>query len=152
MAIEKGQPAPDFTLPNQFGQPVTLSDFRGKKNVVVMFYPMAFTSICTNELCEIRDQYPALENDETEVISISCDAVPTLKIFGEHEKLAHHLCSDFWPHGQVSRDYGVLIEEKGFPLRGTFIIDKTGIVRWSVVHGPGEARSVEDYKAALAAL
>lgn len=152
MAIEIGSVAPDFTLPNQFGQPITLSSFRGQKNVVVMFYPMAFTGICTAELCAIRDEYPALENDEVEVLSISCDAVPTLKVFGEHEKLTHHMLSDFWPHGSVSQDYGVLIEEKGFPLRGTFIIDKSGVVRWSVVHGPGEARSTEEYKAALAAL
>jgi peroxiredoxin len=152
MSIEIGQEAPDFTLSNQYGQPVTLSDFRGSKNVVVMFYPFAFTGICTAELCALRDRASEFENDDTVVLSISCDSVPSLKVFSMQENLTHTLLSDFWPHGDVSRAYGVFLEDKGFSTRGSFVIDKHGIVRWAVVNGPGEARSADDYAAALAAL
>lgn len=147
-----GALAPDFTLPNQFGQPVTLSSFRGAKNVVVMFYPFAFTGVCTGELCTLRDRAPEFANDDVAVLSISCDPVPSLKVFGEQEGLAHDLLSDFWPHGAVARDYGVFLEEKGFATRGTFIIDKDGVLRWSVVTSPGEARDANAYADVLASL
>ncbi|MFM8894770.1 MAG: peroxiredoxin [Actinomycetales bacterium] len=152
MAIEAGAIAPDFTLSNQNGEKVTLSDYRGKKNVVVMFYPFAFTGVCTGELCTLRDSYVDFVNDDTEVLSISCDPAYSLKVFAEKEGLTHHLLSDFWPHGKVATDYGVFLAEKGFATRGTFIIDKQGVVAWSVVNGPGEARDTDAYRAALAAL
>ena len=151
-AATVGQPAPDFTLTNQYGQPVTLSEFRGSKNVVLMFYPFAFTGICTGELCTLRDRQPEFESDDTVVLSVSCDPVPSLKVFSTQENLSHALLSDFWPHGEVSRAYGVFLEDKGFSTRGTFVIDKEGVIRWSVVNGPGEARSADDYLAALADL
>ena len=150
MALEVGQVAPDFTLTNQYGEKITLSDFRGEKNVVVMFYPFAFTGTCTGELCTIRDRYTDFVNDDTVVLSISCDSVHTLKVFAMQEGLTHPMLSDFWPHGEVSRAYGAFIEQKGFATRASFVIDKDGIVRWSVVNGPGEARSADDYAAALA--
>ncbi len=150
MALEVGQVAPDFTLTNQYGEKITLSDFRGEKNVVVMFYPFAFTGTCTGELCTIRDRYTDFVNDDTVVLSISCDSVHTLKVFATQEGLTHPMLSDFWPHGEVSRAYGAFIEQKGFATRASFVIDKDGIVRWSVVNGPGEARSADDYAAALA--
>jgi peroxiredoxin len=152
MSVEVGQAAPEFTLSNQFGEKVSLSDFRGAKNVVLMFYPFAFTGTCTTELCTIRDQYTDFVNDDTVVLSVSCDSTHTLKVFAEKEGLTHSLLSDFWPHGDVSKAYGVFLDEKGFSTRGTFVIDKEGVVRWSVINGPGEARSADDYKAALAAL
>lgn len=151
-AIEVGQMAPDFTLTNQYGQPVSLADFRGKKNVLVMFYPFAFTGICTGELCTIRDRAPEFENDDTAVLSISCDSVASLKVFSAQEGFTHTLLSDFWPHGEVSRAYGVFLEDKGFSTRGSFVLDKEGVVRWAVVNGPGEARSADDYAQALASL
>ena len=151
-SVEVGQLAPDFTLSNQYGQPVTLSDFRGSKNVVLMFYPFAFTGICTGELCTLRDRAPEFDNDDTVVLSVSCDSVPSLKVFATQENLTYSLLSDFWPHGEVSRAYGVFLEDKGFSTRGTFVIDKEGVLRWSVVNGPGEARNADDYVAALAAL
>lgn len=151
-SVEVGQLAPDFTLSNQYGQPVTLSDFRGSKNVVLMFYPFAFTGICTNELCTLRDRAPEFDNDDTVVLSVSCDSVPSLKVFSAQENLTYSLLSDFWPHGEVSRAYGVFLADKGFSTRGTFVIDKEGVVRWSVINGPGEARSADDYVAALASL
>jgi mycoredoxin-dependent peroxiredoxin len=152
MSISIGDPAPDFTLSNQFGETITLSDYRGKKNVVVMFYPFAFTGICTGELCTIRDRRPDFINDTTEVLSISCDAAPSLKVFSEQENLTHNLLSDFYPHGAVAQQYGAFLEGKGFATRAAFVIDKEGIVRWSVVNGPGEARNADDYLAALAEL
>ena len=152
MAVEVGQEAPDFELSNQYGEPVKLSDFRGKKNVVLMFYPFAFTSVCTNELCAIRDERADFVNDDTQVLSISCDPMYSLKVFADQENLTHPLLSDFWPHGAVSKAYGVFLDDKGFSTRGTFVIDKDGIVRWSVVNSPGDARSNDEYRAALAAL
>jgi peroxiredoxin len=149
---EVGQQAPDFTLTNQYGESVSLSDFRGKKNVVLMFYPFAFTSICTGELCEVRDSHAAFEADDAVVLSVSCDTPHTLKVYAKQEGLTHSLLSDFWPHGAVAQDYGVFLPEKGFATRGTFVIDKAGIVRWSVVNAPGEARSAADYTAVLAGM
>ncbi len=151
MALEVGTVAPDFTLRNQFGEDVSLSDFRGKK-VVVMFYPFAFTGICTGELCEIRDRQMDFDNDDTVTLSISCDSTATLKAFAEVEGLTHRLLSDFWPHGEVSRAYGAFWEETGFATRATYVLDRDGVIRWSVVNGPGEARSSDDYAEALASI
>lgn len=152
MPAEVGQAAPEFTLTNQYGQKVSLSDYRGEKNVVLMFYPFAFTGLCTAELCTLRDRGAEFANDHTVVLSVSCDSVPSLKLFAEQENLTHPMLSDFWPHGEVSRAYGAFLEDKGFATRATFIIDTDGVVRWSVVNGPGEARDADDYAAALAEL
>ncbi len=152
MAVEIGKLAPTFTLPDQYGAQVSLADYRGSKNVLVMFYPFAFTGTCTGELCTIRDRYTDFVNDDTVVLSISCDSTHTLKAFAAQEGLTHPMLSDFWPHGEVSRAYGVFVEERGFATRGSFVIDREGVVRWAVVNGPGEARSADDYAAALAAL
>jgi peroxiredoxin len=149
MPVEIGQEAPDFTLSSHSGEKVTLSAYRGAKNVLLMFYPFAFTRICTGELCAIRDRYADFVNDDTVVLSVSCDPVASLRAFAEQEGLAHPMLSDFWPHGAVSSAYGVFLEEKGFPTRASFVIDKAGVVRWSVVNGPGDARSADDYAAAL---
>lgn len=151
MALEVGDQAPDFTLRNQHGEDVTLSELRGKK-VVVMFYPFAFTGICTGELCEIRDRRSDFVNDDAELLSISCDSPATLKAFADAEGLTHTLLRDFWPHGDVSRAYGAFWENTGFATRATYVLDRDGVVRWSVVNGPGEARSADDYAEALAAI
>ena len=150
--LKVGDIAPDFTLSNQYGEQVSLSSFRGKKNVVVMFYPFAFTGICTGELCTIRDRQPDFDNDDTVTLSISCDSVPSMKVFSTQENLTHNLLSDYWPHGTVSTAYGVFLEDKGFATRGSFVIDKEGVIRWMVINGPGEARSADEYMEALAAL
>jgi mycoredoxin-dependent peroxiredoxin len=152
MSIEVGQEAPDFELQNQFGTPVRLSSLRGEKNVVLVFFPKAFTVMCTGELCAIRDETTVFENDDTVVLGISCDTTASLKVFAEKEGYEFVLLSDFWPHGAVTQAYGVFFDKGGFPLRATFIIDKAGIVRWSVVNGPGDARRTSDYRDALAAL
>jgi peroxiredoxin len=152
MSVEAGQIAPDFTLLDQFGEQVTLSDYRGTKNVVLMFFPFAFTGRCTGELCSIRDRYIDFVNDDTIVLSVSCDTRHSLKAFAEQEGLTHPMLSDFWPHGAVSSAYGVFLGDKGFATRATFVIDKDGVVRWSVVNDPGEARNADDYAQALAEL
>lgn len=152
MSLAVGSEAPDFTLKNHNGEEVTLSDFRGKKNVVLVFFPMAFTGICTGELCEIRDNSSIFVSDDVQVLGISCDTSASQKAFAAQENLDYPLLSDFWPHGEVSKKYGAWFEDRGFSLRGTFIIDKAGILRWSVVNSPGDARSTDEYKKALAEL
>ena len=152
MAISIGDLAPDFELVNQFGEKVSLSSFRGKKNVVLVFFPFAFTGTCTGELCALRDDLSAFQNESIELLAISCDAMFTQKVFAEKEGYNFPLLSDFWPHGAVASKYGVFNEDRGLALRGTFIIDKVGIVRWSVINSPAEARKIEDYRSALASL
>jgi len=147
-----GSVAPDFELTNQHGQKVSLASFRNKKNVVVLFYPFAFSGICTGELCALRDDLAPFQNNDVELIAISCDPMHSLKAFADAENYDFSLLADFWPHGEVAKKYGVFKEERGFSTRGTFIIDKSGVIRWSVVNGPGEARDSAAYKAALAAI
>lgn len=152
MSIEVGEEAPDFELRNQFGEPVRLSSLRGTSNVVLVFFPKAFTPTCTAELCEVRDVGSTLGRDDTVVLGISCDTTATLRVFAETEGYDHQLLSDFWPHGEVAQRYGAFFEPGGFAMRATFAIDKEGIVRWSIVKGPGDPRSGDDHRAALAAL
>ena len=147
-----GSVASDFELTNQHGQKVSLASFRDKKNVVVLFYPFAFSGICTGELCALRDDLAPFQNDQVELLAISCDPMYSLKAFADAEKYEFSLLADFWPHGEVAKKYGVFQEERGFSTRGTFMIDKSGVIRWSVVNGPGEARDIAAYKAALAAI
>lgn len=149
MAIEVGQEAPDFELSNQHGEEVSLSGFRGKKKVALVFYPLAFSGICTGELCELRDQFSSLATDDVELLAISVDSKFTLKAFADQENYEFDLLSDFWPHGEVAKKYGVFVEDRGIASRGTFLIDEQGIVRASIVNGPGEARSLDEYRAAL---
>ncbi|TAK69161.1 MAG: peroxiredoxin [Actinomycetota bacterium] len=152
MTVEVGQPAPDFELKNQHGELVKLSDFRGSKNVVLLFYPFAFTGTCTGELCAVRDDRADFVNDQTQILAISCDTPHSLRIFAAQEGFDYPLLSDFWPHGEVARQYGVFREDRGAATRGTFVIDRDGIVRWSVVNAMGDARSNDDYRKALANL
>ena len=102
MAIEVGTKAPDFELKDNHGATVKLSDFRGEKNVVLLFYPFAFTGVCTGELCELRDNLPRFEDRDTQLLAVSNDSIHTLRVFAEQEGLEYPLLSDFWPHGEVS--------------------------------------------------
>ena len=151
MSVEVGQVAPEFTLKDQNGNEVALSDYRGK-TVVLMFYPFAFTGICTRELCAIRDEAADFVNDKVQTISVSCDSQFTLKNFADTESFTHPLLSDFWPHGEVAKQYGVFLEDRGMAIRGTFIIDPEGVVRWKVENMPGDARSNDEYRAAIKAI
>lgn len=152
MAVEIGDVAPDFTLVDQHRQPVTLSSFRGAKAVVLVFYPMTFTGVCTGELCELRDRLPQFEGEDVQVIAVSCDNVPSHRVLAHQEGLEYPILADFWPHGAVADEYGVFDAQLGVALRGTFVIDKAGVVRWKVVNQIPDARQIADYEAALAEL
>ena len=151
-APQVGQPAPDFTLRNQHGEAVRLSDARGERHVALVFYPFAFSGTCTGELCEIRDNLAMFETANVQVVGVSCDPMHSLRAFAEAEKYTFPLLSDFWPHGAVAQQYGVFHEKAGMAVRGTFLVDTGGVLRWSVVNGPGEARPLSAYQEAVAAL
>jgi len=146
-----GGPAPDFELANQFGEPVRLSSFRGQ-NVVLVFYPFAFSGICTGELCEIRDNLAMFEDANATVLAVSVDSKFSLRAYGAQEGYGFDLLADFWPHGAVAAAYGVFDADSGMAKRGTFIIDAAGTVRYSVVNPRGQARDLQEYRAALAGL
>ena len=152
MALAIGSMAPDFELVNQHGQKISLSSYQGKKNVVVIFYPFAFSGICTGELCAFRDDLSAFQNDKVELISISCDPMYANKVFAEQEGYKFQVLSDFWPHGAIAKAYGVFDENRGCATRGSFIIGTDGKIKWMVVNGLGEARNIAEYKVALSAL
>jgi peroxiredoxin len=152
MTVEVGGSAPDFELKDQHGTPVKLSDFRGEKDVVLVFYPLAFSGICTGELCTIRDELPTLGGDDVQVLAVSVDSVFAHRAWSEQEKYEFPLLSDFWPHGAVAESYGVFDAEKGLATRGTFIIDKQGVVRWKVENAIPDARDISEYRKALAEL
>lgn len=150
MPVTVGQAAPDFTLVNQRNELVSLADLRGRK-VVLVFYPFAFSPICTGELCSLRDRRGQFD-DDTVLLGISVDTRHALRVFAEQEGLGYDLLSDFWPHGEVARAFGVFNEERGSAHRGTFVIDREGIVRWTVVHWDNSARDDADYREALSAI
>jgi len=150
--LSVGATAPDFELKNQYGELVKLSSFKGEKSVVLLFIPFAFTGTCTGELCAIRDDLAAFQNDSVQVLAVSCDSPFTQKMFAEQEGYKFPVLADFWPHGAAAKAFGIFNEDLGCAMRGTFIIDKEGTVRWSVVNGLGDARNNGDYKTAIAAL
>ena len=150
--VSVGDIAPEFTLRDQHGADVSLSSFRGDQAVLVVFYPFAFSGICTSELCEIRDDLSVFQNDAVQVLAVSCDPVHSLRAWAEDQKLDFPLLSDFWPHGAVASAYGVFDAERGMAIRGSFLVDVDGTVRWTVVNGPGQARDLGAYREALAAL
>jgi peroxiredoxin len=152
MAVEIGDEAPDFELPDQHGTPVKLSSFRGTKNVVLVFYPLAFSPVCSGELCAMREDFPEVSRDDVELITVSVDSLYSHRVWAEQENFQFSLLSDFWPHGTVAKAYGVLDANRGVALRGTFVIDKEGVVRWKVVNPIPQARDIADYQKALAAL
>ncbi|GAA1218297.1 MULTISPECIES: peroxiredoxin [Pseudonocardia] len=152
MAPEVGTEAPDFSLKDQNNQEVTLSSFRGKRNVLVVFYPFAFSGICTSELCSVRDDLPNFQNDDVQILAISVDHPFTLKAWSDAQGYDFPLLADFWPHGEVATAYGVFNDTRGMALRGTFLVDKDGIVRFSEVNQPGDARDQGGWKKAVAEL
>jgi peroxiredoxin len=152
MTLTIGQAAPDFDVLNQHGEKVSLTSFKGEKNIVLLFYPFSFSGICTGELCALRDDLSAFANENVQLLVISCDPMYAQRAYADQEKYSFPVLTDFWPHGAVSKAYGVFDEARGCAVRGTFIIDKAGILRWQVVNGLGDARNLEDYKAAIATL
>ena len=149
MTLGIGSVAPDFTLKNQHGEEITLSSFRDK-NVVVVFFPFAFSGICTIELGEIRDNLADFAHLDAEVLAVSCDHFFSNRAFADRDGYEFSILSDFWPHGEVSRAYGAFNEAVGVADRGTYVIDRGGVLRWMAKQGISDARSLDDLRAALA--
>ena len=152
MALEVGTQAPDFTLKDANREEVSLSSFRGEKNVLLVFYPFAFSGICTGELCQVRDELAEYQNDEVQVIGVSVDTPFSLKAWAEKEGYSFPLLSDFWPHGATAQAYDVFNDKAGMALRGTYLIDKQGVICFAEANQPGEARDQDQWKRALKAL
>jgi peroxiredoxin (alkyl hydroperoxide reductase subunit C) len=147
-----GATAPDFTLPDHHGAPTTLSSLRGDRAALVVFYPFAFSGVCTGELTGLRDDLDSFQNDAVQLLAVSCDAVYALRAWADQDGFGFPLLSDFWPHGAVASSYGVFDGRAGRADRGTFLVDSSGVVRWSVVTEPGQARDLEEYRSAIASL
>jgi len=143
--LELGTAAPDFTLRDQFGQDVTLSSFRGQKAVALVFYPYAFSGVCTGEMAGIRQRLADFMTFDTEVLGISCDPRYALRAFADADGLNFPLLSDFWPHGEVSRAYGVFDERSGAPRRSSYVVDKAGLLTWALHNASGEARDLDEH-------
>ncbi|MGH3821705.1 MAG: peroxiredoxin [Pseudonocardiaceae bacterium] len=150
MPLEVGDQAPDFTLKDQNNQEWTLSELRGDRTVLVVFYPFAFTGICTGELDQLRDD--RAEFADVQVLAVSVDSVFTLRTWSDQRGYDFPLLSDFWPHGKVAQDYGVFDDKVGVANRGTFLVDTDGVIRFAEMKGPGEARDQTVWRQALAAL
>ncbi|MGV9796671.1 peroxiredoxin [Mycobacterium sp. NPDC003449] len=150
--LSVGTPAPDFTLADQNGRPVTLGSYRGARDVLLVFFPLAFTGICEAELGEIRDHPGVYDTAGTAALAVSVGPPPTHKIWSAQSGFTFPILSDFWPHGAVAQEYGVLNADTGYPNRGTFVVDRTGTIRFAEMLEPGQARDQKVWAHALAAL
>ncbi|MEU5905428.1 peroxiredoxin [Micromonospora sp. NPDC047467] len=148
--VTVGAEAPDFVLKDQNNQEVRLSAFRGRRTVLLVFYPLAFTGVCQGELSEVRDNLDEYVNDAVQVLTVSVDSVYSHKVWADREGYQFPMLADFWPHGAVAQAYGVFNDVAGFANRGTFVIDRTGVVRFAEMNGPGEARDQQGWRKAIA--
>jgi len=149
VTLSVGDVAPDFALRDQHGQEVRLSSFAGQKAVLVVFYPYAFSGVCTGELTGFRDRLGDFETDETTLVAISCDPIYTQRAFADRDGIFFPLLADFWPHGAVASAYGVLDESEGCAERSSFVVGKDGRVRWVLHSQRGDARDVDVQAARL---
>ncbi|KUP97339.1 peroxiredoxin [Thermobifida cellulosilytica] len=152
MPIEVGRPAPDFELADQHGQTVRLSDFRGRKRVMAVFYPLAFSGICSGELRQLRDHADEFAERNIQLLGISVDSMFAQRVWADQEGVDFPLLADFWPHGEVARAYGVFDDARGVALRGSFLVDTGGVVRWSIVNPISRERDLDDYRKAFVEL
>ncbi len=130
MAIAVGQTAPDFTLKNQYDKEVELSDFKGKKNVVLMFYPLDWSPTCTQEhVCFVNDM-KKFDTLDAEVLGISVDSAWSHKAYAEKMGIKYSLLADFQPRGAMAERYGVFLPDKGITGRAIVIVNKDGKVAW----------------------
>ena len=150
MILQPGTVAPPFSLVDQYGETIALGDFHGVRPVTLVFYPLAFSRTCEGELCALRDNLELFEDAGTALLAISVDSKHAQRAWAEEQGFGFSLLADFWPHGQVARHYGAFLEDRGYANRATFVIDRDGFVRASFVTAPGEPRSLEQYRAALA--
>ncbi len=152
MTAEVGEEAPDFELKDQHGTPVRLSGLRGTKNVLLIFYPLAFSGVCSGELAALRDDFVDTKPADVELLTVSVDSTFALRTWADRDDFNFGLLSDFWPHGAVAKLYGVFDEDMGVATRGTFLIDKAGVIRWKVVNPIPQARDIAEYKKVLTEL
>jgi len=153
MSIETGQPAPDFTLKDQDGNAVTLSSFQGDKAVALVFYPFTFTGVCEGELCALRDDVAEFEAAGVQVLAVSCDSAFAQKVWADQKGWTFPVLSDFWPHGETARAYGVFNDDLGCAIRATFLIDNSGNVADTfATDSLGTARELDRYREAVAKL
>jgi peroxiredoxin len=152
MATAVGEEAPDFELQDQHGQRVRLSSLRGTKAALVVFYPWAFSRVCGGELAVLQAQLDEIAGDDVALLAVSTDPIFALRAYADQEGFTFPLLSDFWPHGAVAKAYGIFSEEVGIALRGSFLVDREGVVRWTVVNDIPDARDVDEYKKAIASL
>ena len=150
--VSVGEMAPEFALKDQNNQVVSLADFRGVKNVLLVFYPYAFTRVCEGELCAIRDDLGSFQNESVQVLTVSVDTPYANRVWAEREGFTFPMLSDFWPHGAVAQAYGCFSFDRGAATRGSFVIDRSGVVRWKVVNAIPDARDQDEYLKALAEL
>ncbi|HEY5877306.1 MAG TPA: peroxiredoxin [Nakamurella sp.] len=150
--LAEGTVAPDFTLPDANKAPVSLSSFRGQQPVLLVFYPFAFTSTCTGELCQLRDDLFTFTDAGVQVLAISCDTSQSLKVWTAQQGYQFPLLSDFWPHGAVAQSYDVFSDRAGMASRGTFLVDVDGVIRFAEVNPPGQARDQSAWQRAVDAL
>lgn len=146
--LHVGDIAPDFCLPNQFGEPISLAGLRGTA-VAVVFYPFAFSGICTGELCELRDNFADFADAGVRLLAISVDSKYTLRAYAESEDYAFDLLADFWPHGEAARAYGVFDETRGMAGRSTFLLTADGVIADMFSTPAGQARPLGRYRQAL---
>lgn len=139
--IETGSEAPEFDLLVEKSERVRLSDFRGRRNVLLVFHPFAFTPVCEEEARDLQENQAAFGSAETEVVLVACDPAPARQAWKKALGLTYTLASDFWPHGEAAKAYGVFDESSGAPVRGTFLIDKEGVVVWSLVKADNKRRT-----------
>jgi peroxiredoxin len=151
VAIESGDVAPEFELEESYHSRVRLSDFRGTRNVLLVFHPFAFTPVCAEEAIDLEENRESFDNADTEIVFVSCDPSAARQAWKAELGVTYTFASDFWPHGSVARAYGVFNEGTGGPVRGTFLIDKDGVVIWSLVKD-GDTRRAELVPGSLDAL
>ena len=142
MTIATGDRAPEFDLDEAAGRPrIRLSDYRGRSNVLLVFHPFAFTEVCAEEAQDLQDNLESFRNANTEIVFVSCDAPAARQAWKRELGAEYTFASDFWGHGIVAKSYGVFNEETGAPIRGTFLIDRDGMVRWPRVKDSGTRRT-----------
>ena len=143
MPLEIGDRAPDFALQDQHGQEIRLSSYAGQKAVLLVFYPYAFTGVCTGELTGFRDRLGDYDTETTTLLGISCDSLYTQRAFADRDAIFFPLLSDFWPHGEVASAYGVFDEREGCALRSSFVVDREGRISWVLNSERGEPRDLD---------
>jgi peroxiredoxin len=152
MTVDVGDPAPDFVLRDQNNQEVRLTSFRTFRSVLLVFYPLAFTSTCQGELAALQSNLGAFQNERVQVLTVSVDSPYAHKVWADREGYTFPMLSDFWPHGAVASAYGILNESKGYADRGTFLVDPDGVIAFTEHISAGHSRDVSVWRAAIKAL